>query len=40
MLDISDLLATKVKYFKENEFLYLNYAVSESNEYFTPYGFE
>lgn len=39
-LNIDALLETKVNQFSGNEFLYLTFSVSESNEYFTPYSFK
>lgn len=39
VIDIDDLLETRVKEFVGNDFIYLNYAVPKESEFFTPYSF-
>lgn len=36
--DLNDLIDNKIKKFKDDSFIYLNYTVSKQSEYFTPYS--
>lgn len=37
VVDLNELIERKIKKFNDNRFIYLTYAVSKQNEYFTPY---